>query len=192
MAKTINYYKILGVSEQSDEVEIKRAYRQLALKYHPDRNPGDKFAEDKFKQVTEAYQVLSNAKKRAEYDRSRSSSNGGTKQRSAYRARHSHFDDVFDIFDNFSTGRTSSHKKYPKVRGADIKQDVTITFEEAILGTTTTIEITRLEQCSRCQGTGIEPKTYPMICPRCLGKGRVRQSHGFLGFTQVCQECNGT
>lgn len=192
MANTANYYKILGVNERADEAEIKRAYRKLALKYHPDRNPGDKFAEDKFKKVTEAYRILSDVKRRADYDRSRSSTSTRTGYHSPYRTQHSHFDDVFDIFDNFSTARTSSRKKYRKVRGGDLKYDLTISFEEAILGTTVLVEISRLEQCSRCNGTGIEPRTYPMICPTCLGKGRIRQSHGFLGFTQVCQDCNGT
>lgn len=178
--------------ERSDDAEIKRAYRKLALKYHPDRNPGDTFAEDKFKQVTEAYRTLSDAKKRADYDRSRTASGRDTASRAAYRPHHSNFDEVFDIFDNFSNAKASSKKRYQQVRGADLTYELSISFEEAILGTTTLVEITRLEQCSRCRGTGIEPRTYPMICPACLGKGRVRQSHGFLGFTQVCQECNGT
>jgi molecular chaperone DnaJ len=99
---------------------------------------------------------------------------------------------VFDIFDNFSSGKASSRKKYHQVRGNDLKYDLNISFEEAILGGATPVEITRLEQCTRCRGTGVEPRTYPMICPTCLGKGRIRQSHGFLGFTQVCQDCNGT
>lgn len=192
MANTTNYYKILGVSERADEADIKRAYRKLALKYHPDRNPGDKFAEDKFKKVTEAYQILGDAKKRSDYDLTRSASARWTTTQTPYRAQHTHFDDVFDIFDNFSSAKTSSRKKYQKVRGGDLKYDLTISFEEAILGTTAVVEISRLEQCSRCRGTGIEPRTYPMICPTCLGKGRIRQSHGFLGFTQVCQDCNGT
>ncbi len=194
MAHTTNYYKILGINERADVTEIKRAYRQLALKYHPDRNPGDKYAEDKFKKVTEAYRILSDGKRRADYDRSRSSEGASkTVYHPPYRSRHSHFDDVFDIFDNFSTtSRPKSRKTYRKVRGGDLKRDVHISFEEAILGTTTVIEISRLEQCTHCNGTGIEPRTYPMLCPTCLGKGRIRQSHGFLGFTQVCQDCNGT
>jgi molecular chaperone DnaJ len=192
LANTINYYKILGVNEQSDEADIKRAYRKLALKYHPDRNPGDQFAEDKFKQVTEAYQILGDAKKRADYDRTRLSSRYSRPQ-SSYRSQHTNFDEVFDIFDNFSRGKSTPHKKRQQpIRGNDLKHDVSLSFEEAILGTTTHVEVTRLEQCPRCRGTGIEPRTYPMICSTCLGKGRIRQSHGFLGFTQVCQDCNGT
>lgn len=191
MANTTNYYKILGVNEQSDDADIKRAYRKLAFKYHPDRNPEDKFAEDKFKQVTEAYRILSDAKKRAEYDRSRVSSSYEAPTQTAYRPPTTPVDDVFDIFDHFSNAKNTSRKKYQPIRGADLKYDVTISFEESILGATTTVEISRSEQCTRCRGTGIEPRAYPMICPTCLGKGRVRQSHGFLGFTQVCQECNG-
>ncbi len=192
MATTTNYYKILGVNERADEIEIKSAYRKLALKYHPDRNPDDKFAEDKFKKVTEAYRILSDGKKRSDYDRTRSATSGSTSHNSPYRGQASSFDDVFDIFDNFSTTKTASRKKYRKVRGNDLKFELTIPFKEAILGTTTSIEISRLEQCSHCQGSGVEPRAYPMICPTCLGKGRIRQSHGFLGFTQVCQECNGS
>ncbi len=197
MAKTINYYKILGVSEQSDEASIKRAYRQLALKYHPDRNPGDSFAEDKFKHVTEAYRVLSDARKRADYDRTRTAGTGARESaaNTSYRSQATSFEDVFDIFDNFSNGKSkaSSRKKYQQpIRGADLKYEVTLPFEKAVLGTTMVIEINRLAQCHRCRGTGIEPRTYPMLCPTCLGKGRIRQSHGFLGFTQVCPDCNGS
>ncbi len=195
MAKTTNYYKILGVSEQSDEASIKRAYRQLALKYHPDRNPGDQFAEDKFKQVTEAYRILSDAQKRADYNRIRAGTVHESTFNTSYRSRNTNFEDVFDTFDNFSSGKSkaSSRKKYQQpIRGADLKYEVTIPFEQAVLGTTTVIEVNRLDQCQRCRGTGIEPRTYPMLCPTCLGKGRVRQSHGFLGFTQVCPDCNGS
>ena len=193
MANTANYYKILGVSEQSDEAAIKRAYRQLALKYHPDRNPGDKYAEDKFKQVTEAYRILSDSRKRSDYDRSRSESDYTKSTRSNYRSRNTNYDDVFDVFGNFSSTKTSSRKKYQQpVRGADLKHELIVSFEEAALGTTKTVELKRMEQCSRCRGTGIEPRSYPMLCPTCLGKGRIRQSHGFLGFTQVCPDCNGS
>jgi len=193
LADNTNYYKILGLNEWADEAEIKRAYRKLALKYHPDRNPGDKFAEDKFKKVTEAYQILSDSKKRVDYDRARSSSTRETAGRSGYRDRHVHFEKVFDIFDNFSGARPSSARnKHKKVRGGDLQYDLTLSFEKAILGTTAAIEVTRLECCNRCKGTGIEPRVYPMICPTCLGKGRIRQSHGFLGFTQICHNCGGT
>ncbi|MCP4402248.1 MAG: molecular chaperone DnaJ [bacterium] len=198
MANITNYYKILGVGEKSDEAAIKRAYRQLALKYHPDRNPGDKYAEDKFKQVTEAYRILSDGRKRSDYDRSRSESAYTTRSSSSYRSRNTNYDDVFDVFGNFSNGKASSakassRKKYQQpVRGTDLKHELIVSFEEAALGTTKTVELKRMEQCSRCRGTGIEPRSYPMLCPSCLGKGRIRQSHGFLGFTQVCPDCNGS
>lgn len=192
MANSVNYYKILGINELADDTDIKRAYRKLALKYHPDRNPGDKFAEDRFKKVTEAYQTLSDSKKRQDYDRARASSTFGPQARSAYQSQNVNFDEIFDIFDNFSGGRTSSRNKHQKMRGSDLQSHLTLPFEEAILGTTAVIQLDRLETCSRCKGTGIEPRVYPMLCPTCLGKGRIRQSHGFLGFTQICQDCYGT
>lgn len=187
-----NYYKILGIPERSDEEEIKRAYRKLAFKYHPDRNPDDKLAEDKFKKLTEAYRILSDSKKRAEYDRAQTFATGHPNSRTVYQSPSSHVDEVFDLFENFSTPRSTSRKKTQPMPGADIKSNLTISFEESILGTTATLDLTRLEQCLRCQGTGIEPKNYPMLCPTCLGKGRIRQSHGFLGFMQICQDCNGS
>jgi molecular chaperone DnaJ len=192
LADNTDYYKILGLNELADEADIKRAYRQLALKYHPDRNPGDKFAEDKFKKVTEAYRVLSDSRKRFDYDRTRASSTRETAQQSGYQDRHVHFEKVFDLFDNFSGTRSSSQNKNQKARGDDLQYELTLSFEDAILGTTASIEVNRLEKCSRCKGTGIEPRVYPMLCPTCLGKGRIRQSHGFLGFTQVCPDCDGT
>jgi molecular chaperone DnaJ len=192
LAEHTNYYKILGLNESADEADIKRAYRKLALKYHPDRNPGDKFAEDKFKKVTEAYRILSDSKKRLDYDRMESASTRETGRSSEYRTQHVQFDEVFDIFENFSGPRSSSRTANRKTRGGDLHATLTLAFEEAVLGTTATIEVNRLEQCSRCKGTGIEPKVYPLVCQTCLGKGRIRQSHGFLGFTQVCPDCDGT
>ena len=192
MAEHTNYYKTLGLHESADEADIKRAYRKLALKYHPDRNPGDKFAEDKFKKVTEAYRILSDSKKRLDYDRMQSASTRETGRSSAYRTQRVPFDEVFDIFENFSGPRSSSRTATRKTRGGDLQAPLTLAFEDAVLGTTATIEVNRLEQCSRCKGTGIEPKVYPLVCQTCLGKGRIRQSHGFLGFTQVCPDCDGT
>jgi molecular chaperone DnaJ len=188
-----NYYKLLGLDERADETDIKRAYRKLALKYHPDRNPGDKFAEDKFKKVTEAYRILSDSSKRSGYDRSRFAATGRPDFDSMYRAQHVQTDEVFDLFDTFSaTSKSSSRTKHHKARGADLTYNLTLAFAEAILGATTVVETTRLEPCSRCNGTGIEPKMSPLLCPTCLGKGRIRQSHGFLGFTQLCPDCDGT
>jgi len=193
LAEQHNYYKILGLSEEADDADIKRAYRKLALKYHPDRNPDDKFAEDKFKQVTEAYRVLGDTSKRIEYDRNRTSSSTRSASytpRTGYQSRNAQADDVFNIFDSFSRTRRSREKR--KTRGGDLQYTVSLSFKEAALGTTTTIDVTRQEACGRCKGTGIEPRSYPMLCPTCLGKGRVRQSHGQVGFTQVCHACEGT
>ncbi|PID57269.1 molecular chaperone DnaJ [candidate division KSB3 bacterium] len=193
MSKTTNYYKILGVGQQADETAIKRAYRQLALKYHPDRNPGNTYAEDRFKQVTEAYRILSDRRKRADYDRKRSDRSSSANNKNSSHWTRSSNDDLFDVFGNFSSRKGASRKKYQQpIRGADLKHELSVDFEESALGTTKTIELKRMEQCERCRGTGIEPRSYPMLCPTCLGKGRTRQSHGFLGFTQVCPDCNGS
>ena len=180
---------MLGLSEEADDADIKRAYRKLALKYHPDRNPGDKFAEDKFKQVTEAYRILSDAPKRIEYDLTRTSSASHT-PRAGHQSRTVQTDDVFNFSESFSRTRRSREKR--KTSGGDLQCTISLSFEEAALGTTTTVDVTRQEACDRCKGTGIEPRVYPMLCPTCFGKGRVRQSHGQVGFTQVCHACEGT
>lgn len=190
MAERTDYYKILGLNEWADEAEIKRAYRKLALKYHPDRNPGDEFAEEKFKKVTEAYQVLSDARKRLGYDRVRGSSKEPT--RASAQNQRVQADDILNIFESFSGTRAAARTKQEKTRGSDINATLSLSFEEAMLGTTAFVEVTRQEPCSRCKGTGIEPRVYPMLCPTCLGKGRIRQSHGYLGFMQVCHDCDGT
>lgn len=189
MSNHKDHYKTLGLNEWADEDAIKKAYRKLALKYHPDRNAGDKFAEEKFKKVTEAYRVLSNSKQRGDYDRTRSAKQDspGSSQRS-----HGHGDEVFTIFESFSGTKSSTSNTHRKTRGSDLQVTLSLSFEDAVLGTIASVELTRQEPCSRCKGTGIEPRAYPMLCPTCSGKGRIRQSHGHLGFTQVCHECDGT
>jgi molecular chaperone DnaJ len=164
----------------------------LALKYHPDRNPGDGFAEEKFKKVTEAYQVLSDPRKRLDYDRVRTTSKQPSRASTSGQQRYVHPDDVLNIFESFSNARPAARTKQKKTRGSDIDATISLSFEEAMLGTTAFVDVTCQEACSRCKGTGIEPQVYPMLCPACLGKGRIRQSHGYLGFMQVCHECDGT
>lgn len=190
----MDYYKILGLPDQAGDTEIKSAYRKLARKYHPDRNPGDKFAEDRFKQITEAYRVLSDVQRRDEYDRGREPAQTTniiqTPPPSSERAGPA--EDVLNIFEHFSSARPSAQNTYQPVHGGDLHHTLTLSFEDAVLGLTTAIEVNRLEACSRCKGSGVEPQAYPILCPTCLGKGRVRQAHGFLGFMQVCHDCDGT
>jgi molecular chaperone DnaJ len=191
LAGPSNYYTLLGLADTANDDDIKRAYRKLALKYHPDRNPGDKFAEDKFKQVTEAYRVLSDTLKRSEYDRAQTfAAAPASARRAGYQSRTGPTDDVFTFSDSFSRPRRSREKR--QTPGRDLDCSVTLSFEEAALGAERIIDVTRQEACDRCKGSGIEPRVYPMLCPTCQGKGRVRQSHGQVGFTQVCHACDGT
>ena len=183
-----DYYHILGVRSNASEDEIKRAYRKLALQYHPDRNPGSKEAEDKFKEINEAYEVLSDSRKRADYDRSEIH----RKKSSAYRSwkdSGSRVDDFFDVFDSFFA---SSSRKRPRAnRGSDLRYNLTISFEEAVLGTEALIRVPRLDRCERCHGSGSEFNTTPLTCPICHGRGEIRQQRSFFTFTQPCLYCQG-
>jgi len=193
-----DYYEILGVSKNATEQEIKRAFRQLAKKYHPDLNPNDKEAEQKFKEVNEAYEVLSNPDKRAKYDRfGHEGVNGQAGGFSQGFEGFGGFGDIFeDIFDIFGGGFSSSSRKSSPRKGADIKYKLDIEFEEAAFGVDKEIEFTRTESCSKCKGTGAEPGTNKTKCPKCNGTGEVRyaQTTPFGQFVRVgtCDRCNGT
>lgn len=188
MAK-YDYYQILGVHATATEEEIKRAYRRLALQYHPDRNPGSKQAEDKFKEINEAYEVLSDSQKRADYDRS-TTQRKKSFSRDSRNSSGSQVDDFFDIFDGFFA--SSSRKRSGTHRGSDLRYNLTISFEEAILGANAVIHLPRLDQCDRCHGNGSEPNGSLLSCPVCRGHGETRQQRGFFTFTQPCLYCHGT
>lgn len=196
MAKR-DYYEILGVIKTASDQEIKQAYRKLALKYHPDKNKGNKESEEMFKEATEAYEVLRDPKKRASYDKFGHEGVGGFENfgRGAY----SDFSDIFgnvdlgDIFEgffgsSFGGGRSSSKRAR---RGSDLQYDMTITLEEAASGSEVQIEIPRSEACEACSGTGSSSKTKPAVCPTCNGMGQVRQTQGFFSITQTCPKCRG-
>ena len=186
MAKR-DYYEILGVSRTATEAEIKKAYRALAVKHHPDKNPGDAHAEEKFKECAEAYAVLSDSQKRAQYDRFGHAGMGG----SGFDPGFSNIEDIFDLFgfgDMFgSRGRTRSTVQ----RGSDLRYDLEITLEEAATGKEEKLRIPRLEKCEDCDGRGAEKGTQPETCIACNGSGQTRYQQGFFSVMRTCPNCQG-
>ena len=195
-----DYYEVLGVSRGASDDEIKKAYRALAKKYHPDMNPGDKEAEVKFKEASEAYAVLSDADKRRQYDQFGHSAFDGGAGGGAGGFDFSGMDmgDIFgDIFgDLFGTGRSRGRANNGPMKGANIRTSVRITFEEACFGTDKEIELTLKDECHTCHGTGAKPGTSAETCSKCGGKGQVvftQQSlFGMVRNVQACPDCRGT
>jgi molecular chaperone DnaJ len=183
-----DYYEILDVSRTATDQEIKSSYRKLALKYHPDRNPGDKKAEEKFKEAAEAYAILSDSEKRARYDRFGHAGVGGAAQ-GFDPSQFTGFEDIFsglgDIF-GFGGGRRSGPQ-----RGADLRYDLEIQFDQAAKGTETTIQIPRHESCETCRGNGAAPGSSPTTCPQCRGSGQLRYQQGFFTVARTCGQCRG-
>lgn len=194
-----DYYDILGVDRNADEQTIKKAYRKLAMKYHPDRNPDDKEAEHKFKEASEAYEVLGNKEKRKMYDQFGHAGLGGNGQGGFGGGGFSGFggfEDIFgDIFDMFGGGYSSGRKRNRPQKGADIKTEVKLTFEEAAFGIDKEIEIFRHEECESCKGTGAKPGSSSKTCPKCSGSGEVRYSQrtplGQFVNVKTCDMCHG-
>lgn len=188
-----DYYQVLGVSRESDEEEIKKAYRKQALKYHPDRNPGNKEAEELFKEAAEAYEVLRDPQKRRVYDAYGHEGLKGTGFQ-GFRG----FDDVFtsfgDIFQEFfSFGFGGAPRSRTAARpGEDLLYDMTLSFEEAVFGTEKQVEIQTFGACESCNGSGAEPGTRETTCPGCQGTGQVVQSQGFFRISTTCARCQGT
>ena len=179
-----DYYEVLGVSRSADDADIKKAYRQLAMQHHPDRNPGDKQAEERFKEVSQAYAVLSDPDKRAHYDRFGTAGSAGGFADAG-------FGTLFeDIFDNFFGGGGGGRRSR-STRGDDLQYELKITLEEAASGVETKIRIPRLEPCEACGGSGSEPGSRRTTCETCRGRGEVRMSHGFLTVARPCPKCHG-
>jgi molecular chaperone DnaJ len=201
MAKR-DYYEVLGVDRTASEEDLKKAYRKLAVKYHPDKNPGDKSAEEKFKELGEAYEALSDAQKRAAYDRfghsafdPRQRAGGGGFSGGGFHDPFEIFREVFGggggggIFDELFGGERSDPTG-PQ-RGSDLRYDLEITFEEAALGCEKEVTVTKLESCASCRGDGAEPGSSMRACPTCGGRGQVLTSRGIFSIAQTCPRCEG-
>lgn len=192
MAKR-DYYEVLGVERSADDAELKKAYRRLAMKHHPDRNPDDKDAEDKFKEANEAYEILSDAQKRAAYNQYGhagvdASMGGGAGRAGAGGANFSDiFGDVFsDLFNNGRGGRGGAQ------RGSDLRYTLELDLEEAVRGTTVNIRVPTLVECEVCDGSGAKKGTSAITCPTCNGIGQVRMQQGFFSVQQTCPRCHGS
>jgi molecular chaperone DnaJ len=185
-----DYYEVLGISRSASDDDIKRAYRKLAMSYHPDRNPGDRESEEKFKEAAEAYEVLRDPQKRDLFDRygHEGLSSTGFRGFSGFEDIFSSFGDIFEDVFGFSGRRRTSPAERP---GADLRYDLKIAFEEAAFGVNREIIITKLENCKICSGSGAEPGTAPEICPRCRGTGQVTQTSGFFSISATCPQCRG-
>ena len=196
-----DYYEVMGVDKNADDATIKKAYRQLAKKYHPDMNPGDKEAEVKFKEASEAYAVLSDPDKRRQYDQfGHAAFEGGAGGAGGYGGFDFNGADMGDIFgdifgDLFGGGRGRRANNGP-MQGANLRTQVRVTFEEAVFGCDKEIELTLKDECSSCHGTGAKPGTSPVTCPKCGGKGQVvytqQSMFGMVQNVRPCPDCNGT
>lgn len=196
-----DYYEVLGVDKNADDAALKKAYRALAKKYHPDMNPGDEEAEKKFKEASEAYAVLSDPEKRRKYDQfghaAFDGGAGGAGGFGGFDFNSADFGDIFgDIFGDLFGGRRSSGARSGPMKGANLRTSVRITFEEAVFGTEKEIELTVKEECKTCHGTGAKPGTSPETCSKCGGKGQVvftQQSFfGTVRNVQTCPDCGGS
>lgn len=195
-----DYYEVLGVERGADDASIKKAYRQLAKKYHPDMNPGDAEAEKKFKEASEAYAILSDPDKRRQYDQfghSAFEGGGAGGGFGGFDFNGADFSDIFgDIFGDFFGGGRSSRNSNGPMKGANLRTSVRITFEEAVFGVEKELDLNLKDTCKSCNGTGAKPGTSPETCSRCGGRGQVVTQHstpfGTFRNSQVCPDCGGT
>src|SRR3989338_1153505 len=188
-----DYYEVLGVSKTASADEIKKAYRKLALKYHPDRNKGNKEAEERFKEAAEAYAILSDTQKRAQYDQfGHSLGGGGFQGFEGFEGAFQGFGDVFgDLFEDFFGGSSRRSASRSGLRGADLEYSVELSLEDVVRGKEVTIEFLRAESCDTCQGSGAEPGSQKTVCSECGGHGEIRISQGFFTMRRTCPRCQG-
>ena len=194
-ANKADYYEVLSVSRGASDQELKSAYRKQALKYHPDRNPGNRAAEEKFKEASEAYQVLSDPTRRAAYDRfGHAGVNGqGSGFGAGPFAGGADIGDIFgDLFGEMFNVGGATHRGTRQQRGDDLRFDLTIDFEDAIFGAETEVKIRRLESCGACHGRGSTSGRGPGVCGQCQGRGQIRYQQGFFSVARACGACGGT
>ena len=197
-----DYYKILGVSKKSTSAEIKKTYRKLARKYHPDLNPGDKNAEKKFKEITEAYEVLNDPEKKKKYDMygdlgGFSNSRGNAQNFDGFNFNNSGSSSFGDIFETIFGGQQREQREPRTIqnrplRGEDLRYSINLSFIDAVKGIETTIQINRKDKCSVCSGKGIDPSSKKTICPYCKGSGKTQKQTGFMKFAAPCSACGGS
>jgi molecular chaperone DnaJ len=197
-----DYYEVLGVAKNASEADIKKAYRRLAMKHHPDRNPDDKSAEARFKEVNEAYEILTDAQKRAAYDQfghagvDPSMAAGGRGPGGGFygAAGSASFADIFgDVFgDIFGGGGGGARRGSQAFRGADLRYNLELSLEEAVKGTEVHIRVPTFESCDTCHGSGAQPGTQASTCTTCGGHGQVRMQQGFFSIQQTCPACRGS
>lgn len=195
-----DYYEVLGISKTASADEIKSAYRKLALKYHPDKNQGNKEAEEKFKEINEAYEILSDAQKKQRYDTFGHDATGGMPgggnpfdgQGGYTQYSGESVGDIFgDIFSNIFSGGSAGRSKAYQRRGEDLRYDIEVSYLDAMKGTEISIDVPKKETCSVCNGTGSRDGSAPKQCTRCKGKGQVKFSQGFFSLSQECPQCKG-
>ena len=193
MAKR-DYYEVLGCGKDAQEAELKKAYRRLAMKYHPDRNPDDPNAENQFKEAKEAYEILSNSDKRSAYDQYGHAGVEAGQAGGGFGAGGEAFSDIFgdvfgDIFGGGGGGRRSRNQVF---RGADLRYDLELSLEQAVAGDSVSIDVPTQVECEPCSGSGAAPGTEPTPCTTCAGVGQVRVQQGFFSIQQTCPACKGT
>ena len=188
-----DYYEVLGVAKGVDKKELKKAYRKVAMKYHPDRNPDDADAEEKFKEASEAYEILSDEQKRAAYDQYGHAGVDPSQGGGGFGGGAGGFSDIFgDVFgDIFGGGGRSGGRRGGPQRGSDLRYSMSLTLEEAVKGCEKKITIPTLTSCETCDGSGAKPGTSPKTCTTCGGQGQVRMQQGFFSVQQTCPACRG-
>ena len=189
-----DYYEVLGVTRTASDQEIKSAYRKLAMKYHPDKNPDDPTAEEKFKECSEAYSVLADSQQRARYDQFGHAGVGGSSgagvdfNSAVFTDLSDLFGDMFGFGDLFGGG---GRRRTRAQKGQDLRQDITLDFEEAVFGVTKQVEYDKQDTCENCNGSGVAPGKAPAACKTCGGRGQVRYQQGFFSISRTCSSCGG-